>query len=170
MAPTYLKDGVADGRFKQHQHGEAGSGRRVAWHEILNQWKKDQICRPSRPARPRLAKHLGARRPAKSQTTLQKRSTPDYMQKASRRFSFPKASGTWLHFRQMTRSRVALASVLFPPQRTVKISRDFVERNRGFICSSSEKSERENCPALENGGGYGLRVRSCSLLWLGSPL
>ncbi|KAL0626624.1 NANOG neighbor homeobox [Plecturocebus cupreus] len=33
-SPTYLKDGVANGRFKENQHGDAGSGRRAARHEL----------------------------------------------------------------------------------------------------------------------------------------
>lgn len=32
--PTYLKDGVAHGRFKQHQHAEAGLGRCAARREL----------------------------------------------------------------------------------------------------------------------------------------
>ena len=82
QSPTYLKDGVADGRFKQHQHGEDGSGRCAARRRALVSVKKDQICGPQRPATPRLAKHQGAHLPAKNQITLPKRSTLHYKQNA----------------------------------------------------------------------------------------
>lgn len=83
-SPNYLKDGVADGRFKQHQHGEAGSGRCAARREFLQEWKSS--------ARPRQAKHKSSSLSAKRHTTLPKRSTADSGVKARTRFSSAKAS------------------------------------------------------------------------------